>query len=134
MLPIPKFVVQREYRPQRTAAMEFRVGEQMEVLRQDEGTGWSCCRATNGDEGWIPTELLSFNGKDAIVLSDYSTREIEVNVGEEIEIEKECLDRVWVHTSRGSCGWIPSSHVQLSRGGSWDDPVRPNPKIGSSQP
>jgi SH3-like domain-containing protein len=88
-------------------------GEKVMVGREDnEFPGWRWCKASNGHEGWIPIELLSDQGAEAMVLSDYSARELAVQSGEEVAIEDRRHDWLLVRNAQGECGWIPASHTE----------------------
>lgn len=42
-----------------TTELPTHEGEQLEVLREDQASGWMWCRAGNGREGWVPERTLS---------------------------------------------------------------------------
>jgi hypothetical protein len=66
-----------------------KAGETVEVQRADsDDPGWLWCRAADGREGWMPFEMLSRQESLAIVLRDYSAKELAVQPGEEIEVEE----------------------------------------------
>ena len=57
--------------------IEIAPGEKVSVGHEDdEFPGWKWCKARDGCEGWVPVELLSNEGTEAIVLYDYSAREL----------------------------------------------------------
>ncbi len=63
--------VWRQYRRQRldwnavvktaydTTEPPTEAGDKLEVLREDQDSGWSWCRANNGCEGWVPDRTLT---------------------------------------------------------------------------
>jgi len=104
--------VLRQYRPQYEHPIELTAGEKVRVGREDdEYPRWKWCRAASGREGWVPVELLSQQNEQTIILEDYSSRELAVDSGEEVEIEDECHGWALVRNTREERGWIPSSHV-----------------------
>jgi SH3-like domain-containing protein len=61
----------------------------LEVKREDEEyRGWLWCRAGDGRQGWMPLELLSGQRPIAIALEDYSAKELTVQLGDELEIQR----------------------------------------------
>jgi uncharacterized protein YgiM (DUF1202 family) len=110
----PRLCVHREYRVQYRTPVQVAAGEKVSVGRDDdEYPGWKWCKASNGREGWIPAELLSQEGGEAIVLQEYSAQELAVERGEEVEVEDERHGWLLVRNTRGQLGWIPASHVRL---------------------
>jgi hypothetical protein len=51
----PEAVVEVRYD---TTEIAVEPGDEVEVLERDGESGWWWCRATSGDEGWIPVEVL----------------------------------------------------------------------------
>jgi uncharacterized protein YgiM (DUF1202 family) len=114
MQPIRPIVrVKRARAIQYSDPLAVAAGEKVIVGREDnEFPGWKWCKASNGREGWIPIELLSDEGAEAIVLSDYSARELAVQAGEEVTIEDMRHGWLLVRNLQGECGWIPASHTE----------------------
>lgn len=42
-----------------TTELPTHQGEQLEIIREDQPSGWTWCRASGGQEGWVPTKTLS---------------------------------------------------------------------------
>jgi uncharacterized protein YgiM (DUF1202 family) len=96
--------------------ISVQAGEKVMVGREDdEFPGWKWCKASNGREGWIPVELLSYQGAEAIVRQDYSSRELAVESGEEVTIEDMRHDWLLVRNAKGDRGWIPALHTEPSK-------------------
>ncbi len=74
--------------------------------------GWLWCRATDGREGWVPVELLSGQGARAVMLEDYSAKELAVSPGDQVEVKKAYHGWLLVRSAQGERGWIPQSHIQ----------------------
>jgi uncharacterized protein YgiM (DUF1202 family) len=107
-----KVRVKLEYQAEYANPIQVTDGEKVSVGHEDdEYPGWKWCRASDGREGWIPVELLSQEGGEAIVLDDYSAQELSVRVGEEVEVEETRHKWLRVRNSQGKLGWIPASHV-----------------------
>ena len=82
--PYYRVRVKLEYKPQYRNPVRVAAGERVTVGREDnEFPGWRWCKASDGREGWIPTELLSAEDAEAIVTDDYSASELAVISGED---------------------------------------------------
>jgi SH3-like domain-containing protein len=105
--------VRLEYKVQYQNPIQVMAGESVQVGRADEDDpGWLWCRAADGREGWMPVELLSRQASRAIVLRDYSARELAVEPGDEVELEEVRHGWALVRNTRGELGWIPKSHIE----------------------
>lgn len=114
--PSRKVRIRREYQIEYPDPIQIAAGERVSVGREDnEFPGWKWCRASNGREGWVPVELLSQGGSEAIVLQDYSARELAVAPGEEVLVEDARHDWLLVCNAKGERGWIPASHTEGAR-------------------
>jgi uncharacterized protein YgiM (DUF1202 family) len=108
----------REYMPEYPDPIEVVAGERVSVGNEDaEFPGWVWCRSSDGREGWVPAELLSSEGSDAIILENYSARELAVQLGEEVIVEAVRHEWLLVRSTRKERGWIPASHAENVRGG-----------------
>jgi SH3-like domain-containing protein len=113
--PNAKARAQRKYEAQYRDPIQVKAGEsvEVEVDREDAAyPGWLWCRARDGRQGWMPVELLSRQRPFAIVLEDYSAKELTVQPGDELEIEKVRHGWALVRNAQGELGWIPQSHIQ----------------------
>jgi SH3-like domain-containing protein len=107
----------REYKIEYPDPIQVARGERVTVGREDEEfPGWRWCMAANGHEGWVPVELLSDTGTEALVLKEYSARELAVQAGEEVFIEEDRHGWLFIRNSRGECGWLPATHVAKLKG------------------
>ena len=108
--PQRKVRIKREYKVEYPNPIQVAAGDKVSVGREDdEYPGWKWCHAADGRAGWIPVELLSGEGADAVVTQDYSAQELAVRPGEEVEVEDARPDWLLVRNSQGERGWIPAS-------------------------
>ena len=111
--PSRKVRVRVEHTVEYTNPIEITSGERVSVGREDdEFPGWKWCKALDGREGWIPMELLSNEGTEAIILRDYSARELAVQPGEEVIVEEARHNWLLVRNGRGERGWIPERSTE----------------------
>jgi len=109
-----KSVITQKYKVQYPNPIQVKAGENVQIVRADEEfPGWHWCRAADGREGWMPLELLSSQESPAVVLRDYSAKELAVQPGDEVEVQEVCHGWVLVKDAQGELGWIPQSHVNM---------------------
>jgi SH3-like domain-containing protein len=109
-----KAVIKQEYKVEYPNPIQVTAGESVEVARADEDSpGWRWCRAADGHEGWMPLELLSRRRSPAVVLRDYSAKELAVQPGDEVEVQEIRHGWMLVKNSQGELGWIPQSHIDV---------------------
>ncbi len=81
-IPSRKTRIRLEYKIQHQNPIQVRAGESVELGRAgDEDPSWLWCRAADSGEGRIVVELLQPHGPLAIVLRDYSAKELAVQPG-----------------------------------------------------
>ena len=105
--------IAREYKVQYSNPLQVHAGEKVSVGREDkEFPHWRWCKARDGREGWVPSELLGNEGPEAVVLQDYSARELAVHIGEDVLVEDARHNWLLVRNRKGERGWIPASHTR----------------------
>jgi SH3-like domain-containing protein len=93
--------------------LEVVSGDKVSVGREDdEFPGWRWCKAPDGRQGWIPVELLAGEGAEAIVVQEYSARELGVKPGEAVIVEDARHSWLLVRNARGERGWIPERNTE----------------------
>ena len=108
--PYRKVRVKLEHRVEYPDPIEITSGGKVNVGREDdEFPGWKWCTGPDGREGWVPIELLSNPGPEAIALHDYSARELAVQPGEEVVVEVARHKWLLVRNAHGQRGWIPEA-------------------------
>lgn len=111
--PGHKVRVRLAYEVQYPDPLRVIAGDPVSVGREDpEFPGWKWCKGPDGREGWVPIELLSNEGLDAVVLQDYSARELAVQPEELVVVEDARHNWLLVRNARGERGWIPASNTE----------------------
>ncbi len=90
------------------------------VLRLEEYIGnpiwknWVYCIARDTlKEGWIPREYLRDVDEESILLEDYSSRELEITVGEVVQVKKTVNSWAYCVSERtADAGWVPVDHME----------------------
>jgi hypothetical protein len=89
-------------------------GDELVVGKQD--TDWPAfiwCTNQAGKSGWVPEKHLDRQGQHAIARRDYSTAELTVTTGEQVNITSEDSGWYWVTNQAGHSGWVPVEKVHL---------------------
>lgn len=89
------------------------------VLRLEEYIGnpiwknWVYCLSQDTlKEGWIPRSYLKDLDDESILLTDYSSKELHVQVGDVVELEKFINNWAYcIHIKTGQSGWIPLENL-----------------------
>jgi SH3-like domain-containing protein len=109
-----KSMATQTYKVRYPNPIHVKAGESVQIVRADEESrGWHWCRAADGREGWVPLESLSSQESPAVVLRDYSAKELAVQPGDEVEVQEVRQGWVLVKDAQGELGWIPQSHVNM---------------------
>lgn len=95
--------------------IEFKAGERVRIGHEDdEFPGWIRTITTDGNEGWAPLSLLTPVGNgEALAQQDYTARELDVAVGDQVTVKRELAGWLWVEGEQGACGWIPASCIAV---------------------
>ena len=88
----------------------FGKGELLITRKKDsEFEGWVWVTTNDGNQGWAPLQCLEFregSGK-AVANRDYTARELDTCVGDELILHYVLNDWGWVENNDGSSGWVP---------------------------
>ena len=102
--------VVREYAAQYPDPITVQAGDRVLVGADDpEFPGWRWSRGPDGRAGWVPEPLLQQEGSEAIMLQDYTARELSVQAGTEVVLQHAISGWAWVTASDGRAGWIPQT-------------------------
>ena len=94
--------------------IEFEVSELLEIgLEDDEYPGWIWVKLQNGNEGWAPKEYIGMldKSKKGIAKSNYSARELDIEIGDKLHIRKSLCGWHYVTNEHGENGWVPQECV-----------------------
>lgn len=81
------------------------VGERYEG---DEGWDhWYYCETAGQQGGWVPAQVIGMTAPgQGVALEDYTAREMDAQVGEELEGTRQLNGWVWCE-KLGCSGWVP---------------------------
>jgi hypothetical protein len=111
-----KLVVVEAHKSNYPNPIGFKKGERLRTEKRDtEFEGWIWVITHDGNEGWAPVRYLEVKeGTDKAVASrDYTARELDTSVGEELTLHYELNEWGWVEKTDGSCGWVPMKTTRV---------------------
>ena len=111
-----KLIVVAEHRSNYPNPIHFKKGESLMIgKKESEYEGWIWVRTKDGNRGWAPLQYLQIEaGNKAIAKQDYSAKELDTHLGDELHLHCELNDWGWVEKSDGSCGWVPIKTTKLA--------------------
>ena len=91
----------------------FEKGERLHIEKRDaEWPGWIWCTNEKGKSAWVPEQWVELRGELCVLLRKYSSRELTVRLGEEIEWIDEVNGWMLVRNAKGEEGWIPADRIE----------------------
>ena len=87
-------------------------GEKLAVIKESDSSGdwpdWVFCKG-DGKEGWIPRQILTITGTEAVSSEDYCAREFNLSQGEILTAERLLNGWIWgaKETAPSDKGWAP---------------------------
>jgi len=82
-----------------------------EYLEDPDWQNWIECKNQRGKKGWVPKQYLKISGNTSIILRDYSAKELDVKIGDEITVYRFQNGWAWSKNSTGEFGWVPLKHI-----------------------
>jgi SH3-like domain-containing protein len=95
--------------------IRFEKGERVRTGKLDsEYPGWVRVITKNGNEGWAPVQYLSISEETTtgIAKSNYTAKELNTELNEELVIHLELNNWYWAENSEGDCGWVPRECIR----------------------
>jgi len=108
--------VAHHYSAQYADPITVRAGDRVHVGPGDpEFPGWLWCTGPDQRGGWVPEQLLQRTATEAIMLEDYTARELSVRAGAEVVRHRTMNGWVWVSDAGGNDGWVPERCLASDR-------------------
>jgi hypothetical protein len=108
-----KAVAIRAYNPTQETVLTARAGDILHPLRRDaQWPGWVWCADERGVEAWVPERWLRYTGGKAVLIKDYSSSELALQVGQPLTVLAEESAWVLVALPGGDIGWAPADCIQ----------------------
>jgi uncharacterized protein YgiM (DUF1202 family) len=94
--------------------LEVVEGEKVTVgERDEEWSGFLWCANPAGKGGWVPEDYVEPSGDVGVMRCDYTARELNISVGEELVLHKSESGWYWATNNEGESGWVPANHIEL---------------------
>lgn len=81
--------------------------------RKTDWDGWLWCTSDSGVSAWVPEVFLTKMSEGNLYQAtcDYDSREMAINVGQQVKIMHTAAEWAWVRTGEGDEGWIPLENL-----------------------
>ncbi|MBJ7264252.1 MAG: ligand-binding protein SH3 [Burkholderiaceae bacterium] len=115
-----KYTVVRQHRSEYPYPICLTQGDALTIgARYDGPEGWSewyFCEVPGQAGAWVPRQLIErVPGTCGLAKEDYSSRELDVDVGDVLSATRHIDGWVWCHrASPDDAGWVPMSHLTLA--------------------
>ena len=90
----------------------FLRAEEKVTVSDKRENGWVWCTNKEGIGAWIPEKYIQQENQTGTMMSDYSSFELTVEVGEMLTFIKEESGWIWCMNQKGQSGWVPSHKVR----------------------
>lgn len=126
-----RYLIQTAHQSNYPNPIEFRQGDRLTLGKcDDEYPGWVWTTTADGNEGWAPLALMDItvDGNQAEATQAYTALELNTEVGDIVEIQRQLNDWAWVVRADGEAGWVPFATLkkwptvdvgQQNKTGSW---------------
>ncbi len=104
----PRARVVKSWRASYAAPIALRAGERLRLSGRStlwEGHRWLWAANDAGAEGWVPDDLP--DAQSGTARRDYSARELNCEIGEEVLLRRQSHGWAWCQNARGEQGWVP---------------------------
>jgi uncharacterized protein YgiM (DUF1202 family) len=89
-------------------------GDSLQLIdKKTECPGWVWCVNKDGISAWVPTSYIERIGNLGKALRDYSSKELNVQIGEILTILKEESGWAWCMNQNGEEGWVPKECIRV---------------------
>jgi hypothetical protein len=103
-----KYLVIRTHNPESGGYLKAAVNDELDFERRETiYPGWIWCTDKNDVQAWVPEAFVSITGSTCRMLRDYCSREIEVRVGDRVEVLETESGWAWVMDHNQERGWTP---------------------------
>lgn len=79
--------------------------------------GWNnwvfCTKLDHSAQGWVPEQLLQRDGELGVLTADYTAKELNVDIGDEVVSSKELNGWMWCEKlGDHATGWVPKENLK----------------------
>ena len=111
-----KLIVVEEHKSNYPNPISFKKGESLIIGKKDtEFEDWIWVTTKDENQGWAPMQYLQIEeGNKAVAKQDYTAKELDTCLGDELFLHYELNEWGWVEKSDGSCGWVPMKTTKIA--------------------
>ncbi|MBI9067594.1 MAG: hypothetical protein JEZ09_09905 [Salinivirgaceae bacterium] len=107
-------IVIKEYKSEFPNPISFKKGEKVLIESKETNyKGWVWVTVKNENSGWVPEQFLKIENDEGTTLVNYNAIELNISIGEKLELVNEVNGWYWVENVKGNLGWIPKENVRL---------------------
>ncbi|EUJ28860.1 SH3 domain-containing protein [Listeria floridensis FSL S10-1187] len=110
------YIVTKAHHPSIKHPLFLNMNEGIWILQEDNAyPGWVLVKAkSSGTEGYAPKQIIAYgeNENSGTVTEDYSARELDVNVNDKLESNRELNGWAWCVTEEKRAGWVPLENLE----------------------
>jgi len=114
---LPRYRVIKPYDSPYPNSLCFNKGESVTIGKEfsddPDWSGWVWCAGSQDQQAWMPKQFLEISTSSGICLKDYDARELNLEIGELLEISEIVNGFGWAKNIRGKWGWAPLNHLEL---------------------
>lgn len=94
--------------------ISFKRGDRLLVGKADSDyPGWVWVKLDGGNQGWAPKQYIKTTDNCSTALTDYTATELDINMGEELELVEQLNGWAWVKNQYQQCGWVPLNSIAI---------------------
>ena len=117
-----KYSVIRKHRSESSEVLSVYTGDELWIMpRETHYPGWIWCKDEKGVQAWVPKSYVSIEGNQGRMKRDYISRELELEVGDQVDLLEIESEWGWVLDRRGVYGWIPMECLERVETGEISD-------------
>ncbi len=108
-----KYVAIKNHRSESDEVLIASTGDELSFERRETiYQGWIWCTDLNGIQAWVPETYVSISGDSCRMIRDYISRELDIDVGDKVEVLEIESSWAWVLDRHDKFGWIPMECIE----------------------
>ncbi|MBN1451569.1 MAG: hypothetical protein JW963_11185 [Anaerolineales bacterium] len=110
-----RYRVIQDYQSPYPAPIIFHKGEEVEVGNEftddPDWKDWVWCEGEHNNRAWVPKQYLETHAHKGIFITDYNAMELNVVVGETVNIHEIVNGFGMAEKQNGEHGWVPMKNL-----------------------
>jgi len=110
-----KATISTPWSPSYDYSVSYIKGDIVTIIKKDtEWEGWLWCEGKNQKGAWVPSSYLEISSKTSgKFIKNYSSRELNLQTGEEVFILEKVSGWCLVINSESETGWVPETNLTI---------------------